>query len=108
MRDMAVPDGKHCLAPQPTHYRQLKSVQHPHGTSGPPNHAFCTACKLVGGNSWETIGQIWYQAVITAGLAPNMTMAQFADKTREQACALYGRGSPAETAVGTGWKKVGL
>ena len=108
MRDMAEPDGKHCLAPQPTHYAQLKSGQYPHSVSGPPNLAFCTACKLLGGNSWEHIGQIWYQAMLTIGLAPTLGMAQFAAMTREQARVLYGSGSPAQAAVDEGWKKVGL
>lgn len=108
LRDMAEPGGKHCLAPQPTHYRQLKPGQYPHGASGPPNLAFCTACKQLGGNSWETIGQIWYQAIATAGLAPRMTMMEFAAKTRAKATGLFGKDSPAEAAVDAGWKKVGL
>ncbi|MCD2514372.1 M4 family metallopeptidase [Comamonas endophytica] len=108
MRDMCEPDAKHCLAPQPTHYGQLKPGQHPHSGSGPPNLAFCTACKLVGGNSWENIGRIWYQAMAKTGLAPRMGMAQFAAKTREQAADLFGKDSLAEAAVDAGWKKVGL
>lgn len=108
LRDMAEPDGKHCLAPQPAHYGQLKSGQFPHAASGPPNLAFCTACKQIGGNSWETIGQVWYQVITTAGLVPRMGMAQFAAKTRKQATELFGKDSPAEAAVDAGWKKVGL
>ncbi|MET1113362.1 MAG: M4 family metallopeptidase [Comamonas sp.] len=106
MRDMSEPDGKHCLAPQPRHYAQLKSGEHPHSASGPPNLAFCTACKRMGGYSWEGIGQVWYQAMATSGLVPRMTMAQFAAKTREQAKQLFGK--PAEEAVDAGWKEVGL
>jgi Zn-dependent metalloprotease len=108
MRDMAEPGGKHCLSPQPARYEELKSGAQPHGASGPANLAFCTACKRLGGPSWETIGQVWYQAMATAGLVPRMTMAQFAAKTRAQATQLFGKASKAEEAVDAGWKEVGL
>lgn len=108
LRDLSEPDGKHCLAPQPTRHAELKPGQDPHNTSGPPNLAFCTACKLVGGYSWETVGKIWYHAMTASGMMPRMSMAQFAGKTREAATELYGKESAAESAVDAGWKKVGL
>src|SRR5437660_4466368 len=44
LRDMANPAAKHCLAPQPTKYSQIKPGIDPHQSSGPPNLAFDTAC----------------------------------------------------------------
>lgn len=108
LRDMAEPDGKHCLAPQPTRHEELKPGQDPHNTSGPPNLAFSTACKHMGGHSWETIGKIWYHVMNTAGMQPRMNMEQFASKTRAAALELFGQGSDAQAAVNAGWKKVGL
>ena len=60
---MADPDAKHCLSPQPTKYSQVRPGMDPHLSSGPPNLAFCTIAKAVGGNSWEQVGQIWYRSM---------------------------------------------
>ena len=108
LRDMSDPGGEHCLSPQPAHYKDLKPGQDPHYTSGPPNLAFCTASRQMGGNSWETIGKIWYHVMTTAGLVPRLGMKDFAEKTRQAAIDLFGKDSPALAAVDAGWKKVGL
>ncbi|MET1114233.1 MAG: M4 family metallopeptidase [Comamonas sp.] len=108
LRDMSAPAGKHCLSPQPDHYKDLKPGQDPHYTSGPPNLAFCTACKQIGGYSWETIGKVWYHVMTTSGMRPRMKMADFAAKARQAAIDLFGKDSPAHAAVDAGWKKVGL
>ena len=108
LRDMASPADKHCLAPQPEHYAKLKPDMGPHRTSGPPNLAFCTACKQVGGYSWETIGQVWYHVMTNSGPCARMSMADFSCRTRQAAQTLFGKGSAVELAVDTSWKKVGL
>ncbi|MEG1770818.1 MAG: M4 family metallopeptidase [Comamonas sp.] len=108
LRDLSDPGGKHCLAPQPAHHAELKPGQDPHYTSGPPNLAFATACKQIGGFSWETIGKIWYHVMSTAGMVPRMDMEEFASQTRKAATELFGKESAAESAVNAGWKKVGL
>jgi Zn-dependent metalloprotease len=80
----------------------------PHYSSGPPNLAFYTACKTLGGKSWEKIGQVWYRSLTGFGPTPNMKMKPFADRTRQVAHTMYG-GTPAvATAVDKGWAKVGL
>lgn len=108
LRNMARPDDKAALAAQPTLYSQLTPGMDPHYTSGPPNLAFCTACKTLGGKSWEKIGQLWYAALTTSGAQPHMTMPQFAARTRQLATQKY-PGLPAvASAVDAGWKKVGL
>lgn len=108
LRNMANPADKHCLAPQPTKYSQITPGMDPHYSSGPPNLAFCVACKTLGGKSWEKIGQIWYGAMTGFGPSPNMKMKVFADRTRKLAIQMFG-GTPAvAAAVDKGWKQIGL
>ena len=108
LRDMANPAAQHCLAPQPTHYSQITPGMDPHYSSGPPNLAFCTACKTFGGRSWERIGQVWYHALTAFGPTPNMGMKQFADRTRQVAHTMFSGNPAVAAAVDQGWKHVGL
>ena len=61
LRNMANPADPHCLAAQPTQYSQITPGMDPHYSSGPPNLAFCTACKTLRGKSWEEIGRVCAQ-----------------------------------------------
>ncbi|MGB6350398.1 MAG: M4 family metallopeptidase [Pseudolabrys sp.] len=108
LRDMGNPAAKHCLAPQPTKYSQVKPGMDPHLSSGPPNLAFYTIAKAVGGNSWDNVGQIWYRSMTGFGPAPNLKMKAFADRTRAVAPELYPNDTTLARAVDAGWKKVGL
>ena len=108
LRDMADPAAKHCIAPQPTKYSQVKPGMDPHLSSGPPNLAFYTIAKAVGGNSWDEVGQIWYRSMTGFGPAPNLKMSAFADRTRAVAAELYPNNNALARAVDAGWKKVGL
>lgn len=108
LRDMANPAANHCLAPQPTQYSQLTPGMDPHYASGPPNLAFCNACKALGGKSWEKIGQVWYQSLAAFGPAPDMKMRQFADRTRQLAHTVYSADAAVAAAVDSGWASVGL
>lgn len=108
LRNMAKPDDKAALAPQPTKYSQVTPGMDPHYSSGPPNLAFCTACLTLGGKSWERIGQVWYAALTTSGAQPHMTMPQFAARTRQLATQKYPAQAAVAAAVDAGWKKVGL
>jgi len=108
LRNMANPADPHCLAPQPIHYSQLTPGMDPHYTSGPPNLAFCVACKTAGGNSWERIGQVWYAALTTSGAHPTMKMPAFANRTRQIAHQKYLSDPSVGAAVDKGWKQVGL
>jgi len=108
LRDMASPAAKHCLAPQPTKYSQIKPGMDPHLSSGPPNLAFCVACKTLGGKSWEKIGQVWYKAMTGFAPSPNMKMKTFAKRTRQAAAQMFGSDPAVAAAVNTGWKQVGL
>jgi Zn-dependent metalloprotease len=108
LRDMANPAAKHCLAPQPTQYSQITPGMDPHYSSGPPNLAFYTACKTLGGASWERIGQIWYHSLTAFGPTPDMKMQAFADRTRQVANTMYSATPTVAAAVDQGWKQVGL
>lgn len=108
LRDMADPAAKHCLAPQPVNYSQIKPGMDPHYSSGPPNLAFCTACKTFGGKSWETIGQVWYRSLTAYGPSPNMGMKAFADRTRQVAHTTFASNPNVAAAVDHGWQHVGL
>lgn len=108
LRNMANPADKKALAPQPTLYSQVTPGMDPHYSSGPPNLAFCTACKTLGGKSWERVGQVWYAALTTSGAQPKMTMPAFAARTRQLATQLYPKQPTVAAAVDAGWKKVGL
>ena len=108
LRDMAHPDAKHALAPQPTKFSQIKPGMDPHLSSGPPNLAFFTAAKAAGGNSWDKIGQIWYKSLTGFGPTPAMKMKAFANRTRSVAASLFPGNAAIANAVDGGWKKVGL
>jgi Zn-dependent metalloprotease len=108
LRNMADPADQSCLAPQPAHYSDLHPGMDPHYTSGPPNLAFCVACKTIGGRSWETIGQVWYAVMTQSGAQPNMTMKQFASRTRQVATRLFAKNKQVAAAIDVGWKQVGL
>lgn len=55
--------------PQPAHMDDYVNTWEDEGgvhlNSGIPNKAFATACKAMGGFSWEKIGAIWYQTNLT-------------------------------------------
>jgi Zn-dependent metalloprotease len=108
LRNMANPADKKALAPQPTKFSQVTPGMDPHYSSGPPNLAFCNACKALGGKSWEKIGQVWYAAMTGSGPHPNMTMKEFANRTRQVAGQLYGSDPTVGAAVDTGWTSVEL
>jgi len=108
LRNMSDPADVRCLAPQPTRYGDITPGTDPHYSSGPPNLAFCRACKSAGGRSWETVGPVWYAAMTTGGPQPQLTMPQFAARTRQAARQLYGARSAIVAAVDDGWTSVGL
>jgi Zn-dependent metalloprotease len=106
LRNMGDPAGKGCIAPQPVKYSQITKGMDPHYSSGPPNLAFCLACKGMGGKSWEKVGQVWYRAMTGFGPSPKMTMKAFAKRTRELAGSMFDK--KVAGAVDAAWKAVGL
>ena len=108
LRNMANPADAKALGAQPTNYAQLTPGMDPHFTSGPPNLAFCAAAKAVPGNSWETVGQVWYQVMMTAGPQPAMSMPDFAGRTRQAAVQLFEGRPEVAKGIDAAWKGVGL
>ena len=108
LRDMAHPDGAHCLDPQIVHFSNYRPGMDPHESSGVPNFAFYKAAMAIGGNSWDKAGQIWYNSMTAFGASPNMRMNKFADRTRQVAVNLFPTEAAVATAVDQAWKGVGL
>jgi Zn-dependent metalloprotease len=108
LRNMANPKDTHALAPQPDHYYPGLGNLDPHYSSGVPNFAFTKAAKAIGGHSWEKAGQIWYKALTGFGPSPNMTMSQFAARTRSLSSSMYPSDASIHTAVDSAWTAVGL
>jgi Zn-dependent metalloprotease len=108
LRDMAKPGAKHCISPQPVKFSDYQDGMDPHESSGIPNLAFYNAAKALGGNSWTVAGRIWFQALTGFGPTPNMTMKQFANRTRTLAGSLYKSKAAVKTAIDKAWKTVGL
>lgn len=108
LRDLSNPAAAHCLAAQITKFSQYHDGMDPHYSSGVPNFAFYKAAKAIGGYSWKTVGLVWYKVMITSGHVPNMTMKQFATKTRTMATTLFPLKPAIRTAINNAWIAVGL
>jgi Zn-dependent metalloprotease len=75
-----------------------------HVNSGIPNHAFYLAAAEIGGQSWKTVGPIWYHAMQT--LKSDATFSDAANATVAAAAKLFGTASRERKAVTAGWRKV--
>ncbi|WCR11696.1 M4 family metallopeptidase [Paracoccus stylophorae] len=97
--------------PQPFHMDNFLSTSDDNGgvhiNSGIPNHAFYLFCMLLGGNSWEKPGQIWYRALQDLN-NPMASFAEWSDQTVGAAINLYGMGSTEMVMLRRAWKLVGL
>lgn len=96
--------------PQPKHMRDIYTGpmdnQGVHINSGIPNLAFYTAARKAGGKSWETVGPVWYRAMLELPAdADFYTCRQLTIKIAGQ---LYGQGSKIQDAVRDGWDTVGV
>jgi Zn-dependent metalloprotease len=76
-----------------------------HINSGIPNHAFYLAAVALGGNAWETVGPIWYDA-LTTRLKSDAQFTDAAAATIASAEALKGKKSPEADAVRSAWADV--
>ncbi len=108
LRDMAQPGSRHCLSPQPSHYRNYISAGDPHENSGIPNHAFYLAAMTIGGRSWEKAGKVWYAALTSPKAHGLMTMSEFAALTRTAARSLFPRDTNVYRGVDDAWTRVGI
>jgi Zn-dependent metalloprotease len=79
-----------------------------HIFSGIPNRAFALSALAFGGNTWEKVGKIWWNACITHRdrIPQSCTFLQFADVTVGSAKELYGV-EDAKVVRGA-WETVGV
>ncbi|MCM5704821.1 M4 family metallopeptidase [Larsenimonas salina] len=96
--------------PQPAHMDQFVNTRSDNGgvhiNSGIPNHAFYLIAMELGGNSWETAGQIWYDTLTDERLASDAQFIDFAGLTMAHATQRFGQ--RVAEAVMNGWKQVGI
>ena len=79
-----------------------------HLNSGIPNRAFYLVATALGGNAWETAGQIWFDTLTSGTLGRTVDFAGFARATSRAAVTRHGAGSREHQAVIAGWTAVGL
>jgi Zn-dependent metalloprotease len=93
--------------PQPDHMNKFLNMTRDnrgvHYNSGIPNKAFYEAAMLIGGQSWDVSGQIWYKALQES--PNNASFQQFAMRTYE---AAEPWGSQVARSVAEGWRAVGI
>ncbi|MGL5931228.1 MAG: protealysin inhibitor emfourin [Dermatophilaceae bacterium] len=116
LRSMAEPgtaydDPRLGKDPQPGHWRDYVETNDDNGgvhiNSGIPNKAFHVVATTLGGNAWESAGQIWVDTV-TGEIAPDCDFAAFAGLTVEAAGRRFGETSREVDAVRAGWDAVGV
>ncbi|MEO7131601.1 MAG: protealysin inhibitor emfourin [Dermatophilaceae bacterium] len=98
--------------PQPAHMDDYVVTRDDNGgvhlNSGIPNRAFVLAALAIGGNAWESAGQIWYAVLDGPGIKADCDFATFADLTAAVAADRHGDGSSEHTAVRQAWVDVGV
>jgi Zn-dependent metalloprotease len=108
LRNLAEPGSRHCLSPQPSHYRDYVPGGDPHENSGIPNHAFYLAATSIGGQAWEKAGKVWYAALTSPKARPSAGFNQFATLTRAAAKSLFPRDADVYRGVDDAWTRVGI
>jgi Zn-dependent metalloprotease len=97
--------------PQPYHMDLYVNTTEDNGgvhiNSGIPNHAFYLYSVLIGGNSWEVPGQIWYKALQQLN-NPFASFTDWAVGTVQAALELHQVGSREALMLRRAWKLVGV
>jgi Zn-dependent metalloprotease len=88
------------------HYRHYRTTDEPHTASGIPNHAFYLTAKALGGQSWKTLGDIWFEAYDR--LYSRATFLDAAHSLMDVAGTQQRNGKSAREAIKAAWKKVGV
>lgn len=110
LRDMAAPgtaydDPRVGRDPQVGHMDDFIVTTEDNGgvhlNSGIPNRAFYLAATMIGGNSWDGAGAIWYAALTSGDLRPSARFADFA------AATITAAGDHA-AVVTSAWEAVGV
>jgi len=90
--------------PQIANYRDYTPGMEVHLSSGIPNKAFCDACILDGGGSWERVFPVWLEVNKQAG--SGCTFAQWASLAVNIAGQKYGYATA--KAISDAWIGVGV
>lgn len=78
-----------------------------HINSGIPNHAFYLYCQYLGGNSWQTPGLVWYDALQRLN-NPFASFHDWAVQTHASASQMFGVGATEVNLLRRAWKLVGI
>jgi Zn-dependent metalloprotease len=108
VRDLSEPGAAHCLSPQPSDYAHYIPDGDPHDNSGIANHAFFLAATAVGGETWRTVGKVWYGALTSKSASSTMNFDDFANLTIKVAKALFAGDPKIASSVQHAWKAVGV
>ena len=96
---------------QPSHMKNFVQTHSDNGgvhrNSGIPNKAFYEVATLIGGQSWDTAGKIWYIA-LRDRLREHSDFSECAMLTHAVAGELFRKGGKEQKAVREGWKRVGI
>ena len=96
--------------PQPAHMSGYVKTRADNGgvhiNSGIPNKAFYNVAIGLGGNSWQTPGQIWFQSA--QRVRPDANFLDFARLTVDVAGEEFGNGSNVQETVAQAWADVGI
>ncbi|ORY01581.1 peptidase M4 thermolysin [Clohesyomyces aquaticus] len=98
--------------PQPKHMRDYVEGDADEGgvhiNSGIPNHAFYLAATALGGYSWEKVGKVWYQTMVSGKIPRDCTFERFAETTVEVAGEVFPSDKAVGDAVKKAWEDVGV
>lgn len=98
--------------PQPDHMDRYVTTDSDNGgvhlNSGIPNRAFALAATRLGGQAWETVGQVWYSVLTGDDITTRTDFAGFAALTIAEAVAQFGEGSDVHDALVQSWDAVGV
>jgi Zn-dependent metalloprotease len=98
--------------PQPAHMRDYVHTADDNGgvhiNSGIPNKAFHDAAVALGGRAWETVGPVWYAALLDPELDRQPGFTAFAAVTVRIARELGPDGPRLSDAITTAWEGVGI
>ncbi len=101
----------HISDPQPSHMDHYVEMERDndhggvHYNSGIPNKAFYVAATTIGGPTWETVGQIWFEAMRTAN--SDESFAEFSRRTIDVSKSL-GYSDGVTNCIGQAWSGVGV
>lgn len=108
LRDLADPEGAHCVARQIGHMKDWRDGTEVHVASGIPNRAFQLAAQAIGHGSWEEAGRVWYSALTHERVGRGMRFKSYAQLTLRCAREQFGRKHAAYDAFRQAWVAVGV